>query len=1083
MRLLFLLLARWASAERNPSSCEADDAGVCLLQQTFLHRSTQAESKVGISPIPESNSGSYCRLKDVMPYWSVPGKGSWTGMTKFALSCDGEFSFCDRVREAAETQCRLVVLEDFACVGGAGQRDKAVFNGPLMPIPDSKEKFRFAALNDESTFEVDENIFLCSMFGKIMEVDESQLRFDSWRLRVTKTRSTLPNEPGKARLAIQDLDVHAESVEHGHTLTPMSPAGEGEYVNSAGPLQVFDNRGEDTWPLIDTGGAPGAITWSYDEPVCISEIRLQTAKEGWWNCDPDGNYANCADPVQWVLEGEEKLDSGEHMDWVPVLIQDLDYPMPDERATYTDFIPVQKCDANKAEKEATHAESKAEVEQNAGVARTRYRFNVKKARPGHSSGRMMFHMQEIEFDADRQPVRVRANGGVKTAGAGPEKLIDHETGNNPYVDKSAVTQDNWHPVPVEFEFEEPTCIRAFRIMTSKQGWWSCGSQRCGDPLQWELEGYDDAVSKNADEYGLSLDLVGSEWVPVQLQYEDYPVPMAAKEWTDWIPVSTCGGPRYFDEFRFTLVKTPGGHSSGNMIFALDEFEIDAVGQTTHNKLEAFNPENVNGHSPAGGADVSKAFDGMVGVDGNLPFVDDSAAQVQYSKTPGTLQWSLRETGCLSRFRFATAPAGWWTCGPDGPNVCADPIQWTLEGKLDQNGADWVMLQDQSSDYPTPTTRSTFTDWIPVSDCEKSEKEHARADANAVRAEELAAQRRLAFRFRMTKGAKPHWSGRMLLALAEFELDTDPPVPMNKVGILNPGGSSPDRAVFLTDGQVMNGGPFLDTSSVDDDTKAEVAPLEFHFESAVCINKFRFATPQDAENAWWYGEPPNEEFGVPSQWVFEAQNNDEEWVAIQTQATDFNVPSQRGAWADWVTVATCSGSPPASEGALPTNPLTAGEDSDEAAPESPAMPSESPAMPSESPATPSALPAAPSASPAAPSASPESRKIPVLQETATVEVQYKHVVGYTLVAAAGAARAPESLRELLTYAECEEVCTKQAGCAGFNMLTEHVRANAKSRCHLYTAEQWKFPDSPCKKDSLFDLFIKPSVMYDFDVKCP
>merc|ERR1719453_2762763 len=205
--------------------------------------------------------------------------------------------------------------------------------------------------------------------------------------------------------------------------------------------------------------------------------------------------------------------------------------------------------------------------------------------------------------------------------------------------------------------------------------------------------------------------------------------------------------------------------------------------------------------------------------------------------------------------------------------------------------------------------------------------HALANANAMQSQSLAAQRRLAYRFRMTKGAKPHWSGRMLLALGEFEVETDPPVPMNKIGIDNPGGSDPDRVRYLTDGQVANGGPFLDTSSVNDDTKPAVAPLEFHFESPVCITKFRFATPQDSDNAWWYGSPPNEEFGIPSQWVFEAQNNDGEWVAIQTQATDFKVPSQRGVWADWVPVSTCDfvtfdpdGAAPVSPEMTPPNPL-------------------------------------------------------------------------------------------------------------------------------------------------------------------
>jgi hypothetical protein len=1041
MRLALFLLAGWASAERNQSSCEADTGGVCLLQ-SFLSRSTAGDSKVGVFEIPESNSGSYCRLKNIMPYWSVPGEGSWQGMTKFGLSCDGQFSYCDKVREAAETQCRMVILDPFECVGGAGVRDEAVFNGPLMPIPDRLEKARYATLNVETTFEVDGNVFLCSMFGKIMAVDEDArtARFDSFRLRVTKTRTEINGEPGEVRLAIQDLEVHAESVEYGHEVEPVSPGGDGEYPNGAGPVQAFDKKGEESFPMIDTtkGGTPGVLTWSYDEPVCMSEIRFQTAKEGWWNCPGD---MNCADPIQWVLEGEEKLDSGEHMDWVPILTQDSDFPMPTERGKYTELIPVQDCGMT-TEKAAKHAASKAEIEENANEARTRYRFTVKKTRPGHHSGKPMFHIQEIEFDADPPPVKseiqVSAPGLTVTAGAGPEKLLDDNTNNNPYVDKTAATGGSERPVPLEFEFKEPTCIRAFRFMTSKEAWWSCNSKRCGDPLQWELEGYDDSTSKLADKYGLQMDLVGSEWKTVQLQSEDYPTPNAPKQWSDWITVGTCGGPKYFDEFRFTLKKTPGGHFSGNMMFALDELEIDATGQTSHNKLEPVNPKNVGGHNPAGGADISKAFDGMVGVAGNLPFVDDSAGTADYPKEPGTVEWSLRETGCISRFRFATASSDWWTCNND---VCSDPIQWTLEGKLDQNGADWVMLQEQSTDYPTPTQRSTFTEWIPVSDCEKSGTEKALANQNRIVREGVAAQRRLAYRFRMLKSAKPHWSGRMLMALGEFELDTDPPVPMANIGIENPGGAQENRVVFLKDGKVNNGGPFLDTSSVDDDTKMEVAPLEFHFESPVCVNKFRFSTPQDSDNAWWYGDPPNQQFGIPSHWVFEGLTNDGEWEPVQEQYTDFALPSGRGEWADWVTVASC-GAAPGTE----THPSLFPEITHLSTDEQPAP------------------------------------NIPVLEETATVNVNYKHIVGYQIDAAPGAPASPEELPGTMTYAQCEEECAQRADCAGFLMLSADVAENKPTFCFVYTTDQWKYPDSVCKSAPAFDVFIKPDVGYDVNAKC-
>ena len=47
-------------------------------------------------------------------------------------------------------------------------------------------------------------------------------------------------------------------------------------------------------------------------------------------------------------------------------------------------------------------------------------------------------------------------------------------------------------------------------------------------------------------------------------------------------------------FCFRERRTSVGHFSGNMVFALDEFEIDAVAETSHKKLAAVDPQNVNG---------------------------------------------------------------------------------------------------------------------------------------------------------------------------------------------------------------------------------------------------------------------------------------------------------------------------------------------------------------------------------------------------------------------------------------------------------------------------------------------------------
>jgi hypothetical protein len=130
-------------------------------------------------------------------------------------------------------------------------------------------------------------------------------------------------------LSIQELELHAHSNE-GKELEPTEPAGEGIYPWGCKPEVLFDHD-PNSFPLIDKGALDGdglgSVSWSFDEPACIEDFRLQTAKAGWWNCE-----SNCADPKRWVLEADGPANLGE---WSPVMTQDTDYAMPLKRAAFT----------------------------------------------------------------------------------------------------------------------------------------------------------------------------------------------------------------------------------------------------------------------------------------------------------------------------------------------------------------------------------------------------------------------------------------------------------------------------------------------------------------------------------------------------------------------------------------------------------------------------------------------------------------------------------------------------------------------------------------------------------------------------
>jgi hypothetical protein len=164
-----------------------------------------------------------------------------------------------------------------------------------------------------------------------------------WKFRVTKTVGG--HYSGKELLSIQELELHAHS-EAGEELQPKEPSGKGNYIWGCKPANLFDHDPM-AFPLIDNGileglgDKLGALLWSFDEPVCIEEFRLQTPRDGWWNC----YNKHCGDPVQWVLEAYT-ADTDYQSEWVPVMTQNTNYAMPIERETFTEWIKVPKVDGS-----------------------------------------------------------------------------------------------------------------------------------------------------------------------------------------------------------------------------------------------------------------------------------------------------------------------------------------------------------------------------------------------------------------------------------------------------------------------------------------------------------------------------------------------------------------------------------------------------------------------------------------------------------------------------------------------------------------------------------------------------------------
>jgi hypothetical protein len=161
----------------------------------------------------------------------------------------------------------------------------------------------------------------------------------NWRFRVTKTVGG--HASGNPLIALQELEIRAVSAS-GKELLPMGASGEGEYPMGAGPSQLFD-KDPDALPCVDDGVVTGAkeelgtLAWTYDEPACVSAIRLQTAKSGWWSCWDSESHTltgHCSDPTQWVLEGEFESE------WKAVMTQGTDYALPAGRMEYTPWLTI-----------------------------------------------------------------------------------------------------------------------------------------------------------------------------------------------------------------------------------------------------------------------------------------------------------------------------------------------------------------------------------------------------------------------------------------------------------------------------------------------------------------------------------------------------------------------------------------------------------------------------------------------------------------------------------------------------------------------------------------------------------------------
>jgi hypothetical protein len=185
---------------------------------------------------------------------------------------------------------------------------------------------------------------------------------------------------------------------------------------------------------------------------------------------------------------------------------------------------------------------------------------------------------------------------------------------------------------------------------------------------------------------------------------------------------TADPPRLFSSYRFRVTRTPGGHHSERMMFALSELEVDAGGPKPSGWSNT-GGKNPHSYGPAA------AFDGKTS-GRQSTFIDSSAGQGLRAK-PAPLGFSFDEPVCLRYFRFATATGkveedelgksqlDWWNCEN---GVCADPIQWVLEGKTEDGT--WIPIMTQDEDYPTPLARSEFTEWFPVLDCAGVEEEVA-----------------------------------------------------------------------------------------------------------------------------------------------------------------------------------------------------------------------------------------------------------------------------------------------------------------------------------------------------------------------
>ena len=160
-------------------------------------------------------------------------------------------------------------------------------------------------------------------------------------------------------------------------------------------------------------------------------------------------------------------------------------------------------------------------------------------------------------------------------------------------------------------------------------------------------------------------------------------------------IQSCFGTVSFKVWRFTVTKVRAKTSFRDKVQVTDFKFIDSNGATlTPDQQSCTAPTPFFGSSPSG-EEPAKAIDG----DGDTKWVDEK-------NEPFVILCSSDLS--VASFSFRT--------GNDSPE--RDPVRWKMEGSDSSsgctssrgcNGQTWTMLNEQTSDYATPTARK---EWIP-----------------------------------------------------------------------------------------------------------------------------------------------------------------------------------------------------------------------------------------------------------------------------------------------------------------------------------------------------------------------------------